>query len=115
MPKIDLTTQGGRLKYLINSLNLTQVEFGRTIGQTKSVISRLINNKKGLTSKILHSIKLKYPAVNMAWLEHNTGNSGIEKEVKTYKEIFYIEKIANLEAENQRLKMEINQLNQIKS
>ena len=51
----------------------------------------------------------------MAWLEHNTGNSGIEKEVKTYKEIFYIEKIANLEAENQRLKMEIDQLNQIKS
>ena len=110
MATINLTTQGGRLKYLINSLNLTCVHFGATINRTKPDISRFVNNKKPLNNKLLHQIKLQYPTINTAWLQHNTGTSGIENEIRLTKEHAYIEKISNLESEILRLKIENEQL-----
>ena len=110
--KIELTTQGGRLQYFINQLNLTQVEFGISIGQPKAVINRIVNNRKEITPKILQSIKQQYPALNASWLHHNIGTSGIDKEVRLIKETYYIEKIANLEAEIERLSIENKALKQ---
>ncbi|SRR6266542_914441 len=107
MKQYDLTTPGGRLKYIITRLNFSQSDFATSVGLTKFDISKFINGKRQLNRETLYLIKLKYPAINIEYIADGVGGSGIEQEVKVKKEEMYINKIAKLEAENKKLKDEI--------
>ncbi len=110
MKQYDLTTPGGRLKYIITRLNFSQSDFATSVGLTKFDISKFINGKRQLNRETLYLIKLKYPAINIEYIADGVGGSGIEQEVKVKKEEMYINKIAKLEAENKKLKDEITLL-----
>jgi Helix-turn-helix. len=104
MRQIDITTQGGRLIYIINKLGLSQTDFAKSIKTTKNYLSVYTRNHKALPLKFIDKIISRYPTINGAWLEYNIGTSGIEDMELTIREYIYIDKIAKLEAENNKLK-----------
>ncbi len=62
-----------RIKELRSILGLTQEEFGKKIGLTRSAISYLESGRSKLTEKTLFLICVTFN-VNKEWLKHGTGN-----------------------------------------
>jgi transcriptional regulator with XRE-family HTH domain len=110
MNNLETTTQGGRLQFVLNALNLNQIELATQLNTTKATISRFVNNKKPISAPVLHRLKLLYPALNTEWLKNNVGTAGLDSYIRITREEQYISKISNLQSEIDRLKIEINQL-----
>lgn len=68
MKKITLGLISGRLEYLLDSLNISQIDFSRKTGiQTKSV-SNYINGNSFPNYFGIESILKAYPGLNARWL-----------------------------------------------
>lgn len=61
-----------RLKLLRNTLNLSQEEFGKRVGVTKTSISRLETGANKITDRMLVSISREF-RVNIDWLKTGRG------------------------------------------
>ena len=62
-----------RVKQLRLYLNLTQEEFGKKLGVTRSAISYIESGRSKLTDHMLFTICLTYE-VNKNWLQNGTGD-----------------------------------------
>lgn len=62
-----------RIKLLRLELNMTQEEFGKKIGVTRSAISYLESGRSKLTEKMLFLICITFN-VSKEWLKNGTGN-----------------------------------------
>lgn len=65
-------TQGERIKYVRNTLNLTLEKFGDRLGVTKVAISNIEKGNRNLTEQMLKLICKEYN-VNEEWLRNGTG------------------------------------------
>ena len=65
-------TQGERVKAIRKSLNLTSEKFGDNLGVTKTAISYIENDKRGLTEQMITSICREFN-VNESWLRNESG------------------------------------------
>lgn len=65
-------TQGERVKAIRKSLNLTSEKFGDNLGVTKTAISYIENDKRGLTEQMIKSICREFN-VNESWLRDECG------------------------------------------
>lgn len=65
-------TQGERVKTIRKSLNLTSEKFGDNLGVTKTAISYIENDKRGLTEQMIKSICREFN-VSESWLRNESG------------------------------------------
>lgn len=79
-----------KIKKVRKALSLSQEEFGKRLGVTKTAICAIENGRRNLTSQMETSIYREFN-VNPDWLHHSNGemfietdNSIIEKMVNTY-------------------------------
>lgn len=70
-----------RILELRKSLNLTQNEFGNTIGMTGSTISDIEKNRCAVTDKTIIAVCSKFN-VNEEWLKTGNGNMFLEYDKK---------------------------------
>ncbi len=89
-----------RIRELINYLDITQVEFAKSIGTDQSTISKYLSGKREPTMAICNSIIRQY-SICKEWLYYGKGNmfeENLEKE-----KIYLINKIKNMSEKELRL------------
>jgi plasmid maintenance system antidote protein VapI len=112
MAKFNFTTPGGRLKFLINNLNLDQANFAKQLKRSRADICRFVNNKAPLNKNLLNDVKNAFPNINIEWLSNNIGTSGIDTEIRLNRENEYLSIISDLRSKIEQLQIENNQLKQ---
>lgn len=62
------------LRKLIDYLQMTDANFGQSIGVSKSEISKYLNGKQPITDKLIRKIIANYPNINPTWLLLGVGD-----------------------------------------
>ena len=78
-----------RLKELRNTLGLSQEKFGEKLGVTKSAISKLEKNDRGISEQMIKSICREYN-VEYAWLTKGLGEMFTDMNADIMARIDYI-------------------------
>lgn len=91
-----------RLKLLRNWLKLSQEEFGKKLGVTKTAISKLENGERNITDQMMLSIIREF-SVNESWLRSGEGNMFVE----VPPEDEYFKAAAEISKANDKLGMQI--------
>lgn len=72
-------TQGGRIKEIRKSLNLTLEKFGEKIGVTKTAISRIEKGERGCTEQMTKAICREFN-VDYIWLTTGDGEMFVDSD-----------------------------------
>ena len=62
------------LRKLIDYLQMTDANFGQSIGVSKSEISKYLNGKQPITDKLIRKIIANYPNISPTWLLLGVGD-----------------------------------------
>lgn len=107
-----------RLKYIRKTLNLTQKDFAKKIGMSRSGYSQIETSDRPISERLILSINLAFPEVNINWLRTGEGNMIIEKEddflsqmTKKYnlneKDLSFIKHYLNMNPQNRQYLLNI--------
>lgn len=77
-PSYELISMKERIKQLMESLHMTQMNFAQFIGMSPASLSSIFNDRTKPTLNTVEAIKNKIPRINTEWLIFGTGSMYVE-------------------------------------